>query len=90
MRLNKEEKECLHLLTKWSQAGRVGVERDEVVTELGIDNNAYKPLMKKMEDISAVDAVAQGMGQDYAEYFKISASTLLQEIWQMVEDENKD
>lgn len=86
MNLSKQEKECLQLLIRWSQVGRVNGERDEVVTELGIDNSAYKPLMKKMEEISAVCDVAQGMGQDYAEYFKMSSRDLLQDIWQMIED----
>ena len=84
MRLSKEEKECLRLLTRWSQAGRVSGECGEVIAGLGIDSSLYEPLMKKMEDIRAVYDVAQGMGQDYAEYFKIPASVLLQEILQMI------
>ncbi len=87
MRLNKEEKECLYLLAKWSQEGRINGERDEVVTELGIDNSTYRPLMKKMEEIGAADNIAQGMGQDYAAYFKISEPALFQDVWQMIEDE---
>ena len=88
MKLSEEEKRCLELIIKWDQRVKgVNVERNQIIKQLGIDDSAYKPLMKKMEEICAVHNVARGMGQEYGEYFKISEPALLQDIWQMIEDE---
>lgn len=87
MILSAKEKDCLQFLVNWDQKQEITFEREVIMKTLDIDSDIYEALIKKMEKIKAVKDVAQGMGQDYAEHFKISEPALLQEIWQTVEGE---
>lgn len=89
MTLNEKEKECLQFLINCDQRQANNLQREVIMKALGVERDAYKALIRKMEEIKAVYDVAQGMGQDYAEYFKISAPALLQEIWQMLVETDK-
>lgn len=86
MKLSEEEKRCLELLKKLAQNGKALVERHELVTELGVDVDMYKELVRKMEEIGAVFGVAQGMGQEYGEFFKIRDYRTLQDLGQENDD----
>jgi len=89
MTLNEKEKEFIQLLKKWSQEGKVLIERDEVIKDLDVDPSECKSVIKKFEEIGAVYNVAQGMGQEYGEFFKIRDPCTLQDLWRMIEDEQK-
>jgi len=84
MILSAKEKDCLQFLVNWDQKQGITFERKVIMEALDVDHDVYKSLIKKMEKIGAIKDVAQGFGQDYAEYFKISEPVLLQEICQMV------
>jgi len=81
MGLNEEEKKCLRLLTKWSQARKVNCQADEVMAELGVDVTTYVVLMRKMDEIGVIYNVITGMGYKY-EAFSIKESRMLQSACQ--------
>ncbi|MHC4126050.1 MAG: hypothetical protein ACYSRR_06315 [Planctomycetota bacterium] len=87
MMLSAKEKDCLQFLVNWDQTQGIIFECKVIMETLDVDHDVYESVIKKMEKIGAVKDVAQGFGQDYAEYFKISERILLQAIWQKVENE---
>lgn len=81
MELNEDEKKCLRLLTKWSQAGKVDCQADEVMTKLGVDDDTYVDLVKKIDEIGVISYAITGRACRY-ESFKIKDFSILRKVCQ--------
>ncbi len=69
MRLNEQEMKCVELIAKWFGENKSVVNREDAMKELGVADDAYEVLIKRMEQIGAVD-IPSGVLDRYAIAFR--------------------
>ena len=55
MRFNEQEIKCIKLIAHWFEQNEKLVNPEKAIKEMGIDNETYDVLMKKMEHIGAIE-----------------------------------
>jgi len=83
MRLNEQEMKCVELIAKWFEENQYFVSRKEAIKEMGVDDNTYDVLMKRMEHIGAIENVTNVLdAHGHAFSFRPSANSveLMREI----------
>jgi hypothetical protein len=73
MNLTKEEIKFIDTAAKWFKENKNCIYRDEAMDELGIDDNTYETLIKKMELMGIVKDVSSAAGEGYAVSFEPTA-----------------
>jgi len=75
MRLNEQEMKCVELIAKWFGENKSVVNRKDAMKELGVADDAYEVLIKRMEQIGAVD-IPSGVLDRYTIAFRPLANAV--------------
>jgi hypothetical protein len=73
MRLNEQEIKCIELIAKWFGENKRLINRPEAIKELGVDDDTYEVLIRRMELIGVIEKPNSVLGQGgYAIAFRPS------------------
>lgn len=88
IRLNEQEIKCVELIAKWFGENQYFLSRNQAIKEMGVDDDTYDVLMKRMEHIGAIEKVTNVLNE-HGHAFSFSPSANAVEFVREIEAQKK-